>query len=181
MIQNRSEIKYWQSSRYFKFGDGKSSSLKKVRLPAFIAGMTGQIDTEVVPCDIPLLLSRNSMQKSNTKLDFAKNSVNMFGKDIELSFTSSGHYCILLPHPQPNIFFSLLESATPEEKMKIATKLHKQFSHAPYDKLQELLREGGTTDKELLKMIEAVKISCETCQRYKKPPLRPIVSLCRSK
>ena len=71
-------------------------------------------------------------------------------------------------HPQPNIFFSLSESATPEVKMKIAIKLHKQFSHAPYDKLQELLREGGTIDKELLKMIEAVEILCETCLAFQR-------------
>ena len=102
------------------------------------------------------------MQKSNTKLDFANNIVNMFGKDIQLHFTNSGHYCIPLSKPKPTLF-SLPEYATSKEKMKVATKLHKNYSHAHYEKVQKALKEAGVTDKELLKMIKTVQFSCRIC------------------
>ena len=50
--------------------------------------------------------------------------------------------------------------------MKLAMKLHKQFSH--FHKIQQLVIDGGTTDKQLLDMIEKVEQSCETCLKYKK-------------
>ena len=36
------------------------------------------------------------MKKAGTKLDFVNNKVIIFGKEISLQFTSSGHYAILL-------------------------------------------------------------------------------------
>ena len=45
---------------------------------------------------IPLLLSKNSIKKPNTKIDFANDKVNIFGKNVDLQFTSSGHYAIPL-------------------------------------------------------------------------------------
>ena len=65
--------------------------------------------------------------------------------------------------------------------MKIAKKLHKQFSHAPFHKIQQLVIDGGLTDKQLLDMIEKVEQSCETCLKYKKPANKSIVSLSLSK
>ena len=38
----------------------------------------------MVKSEIPLLLSRNSMKKANTRIDFANDKVNIFGKDIDL-------------------------------------------------------------------------------------------------
>ena len=87
----RSEILFSNSSRKFKFGDGLIyTSTKRVTLPANIGGQK----VNVIPCELPLLFSRNSMQKANTMLDFKNNTVNMFGEDFALNFTTSGHYCI---------------------------------------------------------------------------------------
>ena len=64
-----------------------------------------------------------------------------------------------------------------EGKMKKAMKLHKQFSHASKEKLLQLLKDSGCVDEEFKKCVEEYCDSCELCQQYKKPPLRPIVSL----
>ena len=36
------------------------------------------------------------MKKPNTKIDFANDKVNIFGKNVDLQFTSSRHYAIPL-------------------------------------------------------------------------------------
>ena len=56
------------------------------------------IVTDVIDCDLPLLLSRSAMQKAGTKIDFRRDKVTTFGKEQDLHFTTSGHYCIPLNH-----------------------------------------------------------------------------------
>ena len=46
--------------------------------------------------EIPWLLSKNCMKTANMKIDFANDKVNIFGKKVDLQFTSSGHYAIPL-------------------------------------------------------------------------------------
>ena len=36
------------------------------------------------------------MKKPNIKIDFTNDKVNIFGKNVDLQFTSSGHYAIPL-------------------------------------------------------------------------------------
>ncbi|CAG2236146.1 unnamed protein product [Mytilus edulis] len=53
-----------------------------------------EIQADVVTSDIPLLLSKDSMKKAKMKLDLENDSANIFGKDVQLQCTSSGHYCV---------------------------------------------------------------------------------------
>ena len=50
--------------------------------------------TDVLKSEIPLLLSKESVKKAGTKLDFVNQKVIIFGKEIGLQFTLSGHYAI---------------------------------------------------------------------------------------
>ena len=52
--------------------------------------------TDVVKSEIPLLLSKERMKKAGKKIDFVKNKVIIFGKEISLLFTSSGHYQVVM-------------------------------------------------------------------------------------
>ena len=52
------------------------------------------IETEVVPADVPLLLSKASMKRAGTVLDMEHDRAVMFNKPVKLDFTSSGHYCV---------------------------------------------------------------------------------------
>ena len=52
------------------------------------------LNTDVVPSDIPLLLSRKSMKKANMTLDFKNDSAEIFGNVVQLMTTQSGHYAI---------------------------------------------------------------------------------------
>ena len=93
-------MKSKQSRTKFRFVDAKIyTSVENVLIPAVIGGLKINIETDVAPCDIPLLLSKYSMQKANTKLRFENNKATMFGREIDLAFTTSSHYCIPLGIP----------------------------------------------------------------------------------
>lgn len=85
------------SLKSFKFGPSMNYlPLKQGNIPVNISGMTANILTDVVACEVPLLLSRKSMKDANCVLYFVSNIVDTFGKDIPLQHTSIGHYCSCL-------------------------------------------------------------------------------------
>ena len=89
------QVKEEETHSSFKFGDGNGmKSVKKVTIPAKIAGVNIYIVTEVIDGDLPLLLSKDSMKKAETRIDFRTDKVNILGRDMDIKFTSSGHYAI---------------------------------------------------------------------------------------
>lgn len=50
-----------------------------------------QIATEVVPVDIPLLLSKTSLKRAGAVLDIEKDKATMFKQSVKLELISSGH------------------------------------------------------------------------------------------
>ena len=83
------------STHKFSFGGGHTvTSLMRITLPCWIAGKKGKIITDVVPCNIPLLLSRFTMEQCGFILDFGRRMVIWEGREIKLKLTSTGHYCL---------------------------------------------------------------------------------------
>ncbi|KAJ8029370.1 hypothetical protein HOLleu_28748 [Holothuria leucospilota] len=92
------------SSQEFKFGDGATyKSTGDCVIPAVIGDTACQTATEIVECDIPLLLSKDSLKRANTVLDLRNDKATMFEKDGHLEFTSSGHYCVNLLKPSKEL------------------------------------------------------------------------------
>ena len=169
--------------RTFKFGDGnKLNSLYKVILPCVIADIEVSIITDVVNSDIPLLLSKDAMKRAGTCLNFEDDTVTMLKKKIPLSCTSSGHYYIPITKPLPDKrqfkhvpFIKEISSKNTTKKIKIATKLHRQFSYPSCKKLCDLVKKAGVTDPEFIKILQTLPNSCELCICYKKTEPKPIV------
>ena len=85
----------------FKFGDGNIvNSNGKVNLPVKIVDLDVNIETDIVSCELPLLLSQSSMKAADAELDFRNDKIKMFGQNIPLNYTASGHYCIPLTKNQ---------------------------------------------------------------------------------
>lgn len=81
----------------FTFADGVTvSSLKKVKLPCCIGTKRATIETDVVDCNIPLLLSKRSMKKAEMMLNFSDDSIIIGDEKISLRSASSGHYLMPL-------------------------------------------------------------------------------------
>ena len=65
-------IKSEWSETIFKFGNGKiCHSIKQITIPVVIAGQNVLLTTKAIENDIPLLLSKDTMKKDNTYIDFA--------------------------------------------------------------------------------------------------------------
>ena len=84
------------STATFTFGDGRTvQTLKRLTIPCYINGKRSTIDTDVVECNIPMLLSKKAMKKGEMILNFANDSLKIADQVVPLSSTVSGHY--LLP------------------------------------------------------------------------------------
>ena len=80
----------------FTFGDGRTvRSMKRLTLPCYINGKRSTIDTEVVDCNIPMLLSKKAMKKGGMILNFANDTIKIENDEVTLNSSVAGHY--LLP------------------------------------------------------------------------------------
>ncbi|XDV39471.1 hypothetical protein PO909_008715, partial [Leuciscus waleckii] len=149
-----------ESHRPFKFGDGKVVySGKRVKIPAKIGNMKCNIETEVVPINIPLLLSKTSLKRAGTVLDMEIDSAVMFNQPVKLDFTSSGHYCV-------NIVDN--DNKNPAHSDQILTV---------EDKLLRLMNNSGNKDAECPSLLQKIINQCEVCQKYCKTKPKPAVGL----
>ena len=176
----REKVIEMPSETKFKFGGGTVLQSKKIiKFPCVIAGTECEIQTDVVSSDIPLLLSKDSMKKAKVKLDLENDCASIFGTDVQLQSTSSGHYCV--PINQINVSVeetrSALVASKETEISDVIQKLHKQFAHPSAKRLKSLLQDaGGYTDEHMV-CVDKVTENCELCKQYKKTPARPVVSL----
>ena len=184
-----------QSKTKFKFGDGETvGSLKSVIILAQIGNSEIMIRTDNINNEFTLLLSKDAMKKANTNIDFTNDKVHILGQEIDIRFTTSGHYSIPISkcyealnkfseENYNNIFLSIDNIAlkTRNEKRKIAGKLHKQFRHSNTSKILKLVKISGIEDNELFELIDEVGEDCSICLKYKKTPLKPMVGLSLSK
>ena len=93
---DQSCVKEEPSKASFTFGDGSSEkSLKRTQIPCYIGGKRCFIETDVVKCNIPLLLSKKAMKKGRMCLNFADDRATLGKLTIPLKCSTSGHY--LLP------------------------------------------------------------------------------------
>ena len=183
-------IKLLESSSSFKFGDGNVvKSVGKVFIPIELSGKKVKLATEVINKNLPLLLSRESMKKAKTVINFHDGTCYMFGNKQNLQMTSNGHFCVPLNKTSFDregntshmiLFNDKLENKNESERMRIAKKLHQQFAHANSNRLIKLLKDGGVKDKDFHKMIVKVEEKCEICSKFKKAPSLPTVCFPRA-
>ena len=185
------EVKYEESATRFKFGNGEVyKSSGRVIFPAVLGEKPVLIGTDVVETEIPLLLSKSTMKKAKTVIDFENDTVEMFGKRVTLMHTSrGGHYTIALNRKAQAshqdfdtsmVYFvnlKKLKDYSSSEKNKVAVKLHKQFCHCTGARLKKLCVNAGIKDKELLKMVEEVREHCKLCEKYGSTPPKPVVAM----
>lgn len=198
--EERDNVLLEDSERTFKFGDGVIVQSKgKVKIPIFLKGAVGvKLETDVVDKEIPLLLSRNSLRRANSVIQFNGNGedkVVMFNTEQPTSVNESGHLCIPLSlnryelmtndktsnvKPHTVLFTGKLSVLSDSEKVSIAKKLHKQFAHPAGKRLVKLLNDAGVEDKILSGAILKLDQDCEICVKYRKASLKPAVCFPRA-
>ena len=134
---------------------------------------------DIVPSNIPLLLSKESMKRANMKLNFENDTITVSRQPINLIVTKSGHYTIPITNNKhilndlntthQHITLTLTNNKSDKD---IAVKLHRQFTHPASNKLVKLknsLGQRGRSDGNLKAEILKVTNECNTCQIFKKP------------
>ena len=182
------KIQCSDSNAKFRFGDSEPvASEKKVLLPMTIADKEVLIETEVVPSDVPLLLSKDMMKRSKAALNFEKDTISLFGKEQTMICTTTGHYAIPISKnisvlsnecdiSQSELNVILLTLKEGADVKSVAKKLHYQFTHPRTEKLVQLIKTAGVDDKELFQAIEDVRNRCDICKIHKKSMPRPSVT-----
>ena len=156
--QDRLQVSERSNDATFRFGDGgEVTSSKFVKFSVVIGSQKFSINADVVKNELPLLLSRQSMNRAEVKMNFSDDTVNVGGKDIiKLTCTTSGHYCLpltrLLLHDSSSYCRIVLQAVylktmTADEKKRKVAKLHRQFSHASKEKLIRLVKNSDNHDK----------------------------------
>ena len=81
----------------YRFRVGKLfPAVQNVDISISLGSRNVMLNTYIVLSNIPLLLSRKSMKKSNMTLDFKNDQAVIFDQSIQLIVTKSGHYAILI-------------------------------------------------------------------------------------
>ena len=93
--QDKAKIVFRDRTNVYRFGDGKNIlATRNVNIPVVIGSKQFTLNTDVVPNDIPLLLSKKSMKTANMTLDFKNDNAIIFGEPEQLIVTKWGHYAI---------------------------------------------------------------------------------------
>ena len=79
-----------------------------------------------------------------------------------------------------NEILVLEKELTPTQQRNQIVKIHKQFGHATAQNLKKLITNAGINDSQLLKLVDNVVENCDRCDRYKKPPARPVVGFSKA-
>ena len=90
----------------FNFGKGDSfKSIFNINVPCILTDKKVKICTDVVESEVSLLLSKDSMKKSDTVLALDNGHASVFRKTLKISCTDSGHYYISLTSPCINDYY----------------------------------------------------------------------------
>ena len=177
------QIQTQETQSVFRFGDSPPVvASEKVLLPIKLGNKDILLETEIVPSDIPLLLSKETMKRAKAKMCYEKDKIELFGEEQDMLCTTSGHYAVPIGKssikvPSEEMKSTIvLFSQKDNDKKAIAKKLHTQFCHPSATKLIQTIENSGNNDLDLKKAIEEVTLNCDICKRYKKSRPKPVVS-----
>ena len=167
----------------FRFGAGEPViSNELIVIPIQLGSYKLKLSTCVVDSDVPLLLSRVSLKRAHAQIDFKNDKLLVYDEPVDVFISENGHMCVSLVNKEPkqiinHVLFSCpLKVDDDQANIKKITKLHKQFAHPRSIKLKELIRKSGVNDKSIEQIVDTVSDNCDICRRFRRPPLRPVVT-----
>ena len=102
--QEKSDIEECSTNRKFRFGDGRLvAAEKQLQIPVRICDKYFLLNTHVVDCDIPLLLSRDAMKQMNCKIDTGTDKLIIDDISQDLYISESGHMLASIERCEENI------------------------------------------------------------------------------
>lgn len=166
--------------RSFRFGSGPViKSDKEVDIPVVLGGIETMMTIDIVPIDIPFLLSKQQMKRFNMTLDMGKDEIVICNRRLGLNETQSGHYYLPLGKGCDNIpvFAVNLENLDRKDLYKAMNKIHCQFGHPVHDKLVKLFCDARVWNENFRDILKDIEEKCQICKLYKRTPPKPVVAL----
>ena len=109
------------------------------------------------------------MKEAKVKLDLENDHASIFGRQVDLQCTSSGHYRV--PLQQSNVLinesFSVRLCNDSEDstfKQKQVEKLCKQFAHPTSDRLKALMKDASIKESKCLELVYLISENCQVCK-----------------
>ena len=184
-LQNRIKGPF-STGTEFTFGNSQSlKSGKAYKIPIVVAGDIHEITVDIIPSDIPLLLSKSHMKQLGIALDMVNDTATANGKPLKVNTTSAGHFIINLLGENDNDDTILLAECmnidlteeTAERVHKHLDKLHKQLGHRPRKVFIDFLKSAEQFNDSFIPIIDKIIDGCEGCLLRKRSPDRPAVAL----
>ena len=178
--KDRSSIRTRDSHHKFRFQNGKSyPSLYHTIIPVYINNSRYEIGVDVIGCEVPLLLSRDTLRRAKAEIDVGAATIYFMGVTVPLNISSTGHMCLPtkrsldLSNGETRKAISRVLFSTPmfgvdtDLKSK-ARKLHLQFCHPNSDRLVDLLKKAGEANQQVFDAIKEITAICDVCMRSRK-------------
>ena len=166
------KIKSEHCETSFRFGDGnRVKSTQLISLPVKMFGRNITLKTYVVDSEIPLLLSRQTMNEFRFVIDMWKKKVFAMGGEEPILDTQSGHLVVSIGRSEDTVSSVKEETAflvDINDSKKTANHLHRYFAHGSTTKIGEWIKTTKIPNvTEVIKELEICEKSCDWCMKYK--------------
>ena len=188
------EVREEKCEKIFRFGDGKSVASKTMKIiPIRLCGHDMLLRTHMIQQNIPLLLSRDAMEKMKCIIDLKNVKFWIENNNQDLIKTDSGHVAVAIGRSNAvekgckdvsckdcqRIFMLLSSQKTPRQR---AEHIHRYFAHASSAKISEIVKQSTLPDrKEIIEELWRLDKSCEVCMKHKRESPRRRVALPQGK
>ena len=112
------------------------------------------------------------MKNAGVRMDLEYDRAELFGQDVALNLTSSGHYCIPIDKNEKisveTVCSVKLDDVDKVERHKILLKLHRRFAHPSKRRLMALLKDAGVWKIDYLDILSTIEKNCQLCKSYTK-------------
>ena len=184
-LSTRKMISAQPSENIFKFGGGtRLKSMGMFSIPCSLAGKDIVLVTDIVnQSDLPCLLSKESMKKADVTINVAEDTINIFGKKMNLKTNNAGHYILQLKDEvkyengeEYKVLWQLLDGKDEAEDFDKLVRMHNGLGHPGKQKFEQMLRVTDNYNKDTGMMLNKLYGDCITCHKFKKSLPRPHVS-----
>ncbi len=183
--EERGEISESDTEKVYRFGDGevvKATTQKTI--PVSLCGKEILLKTHIVDCDIPLLVSRETISRLKCILDFEQDKIWIDGRCQDMIMSESGHVLVTIGRCEeaedgiiPKVDEKIL-LATVDDPVKCASHWHRYFAHASSKKIGEVVGDSNIPNKDkVITELKKLDDTCEFCLKHKRESPRKRVGL----
>ena len=191
----RNKVTFKPSSKVFKFGGGTTKkSLGCYKIPCSVGGKNVALEVDVVDQkDLPCLLSQESMRKAGAVLDFPKETITLFGREVKMKKNEGGHPTIQLePYKDEEqeeatvlmteegehreVLWQLLDGENEDEDFKRIMSMHEGLGHPGQRVFTDMLKSQISFNSDVQKIINKIYEQCVSCIKHRVSKPRPHVS-----